>query len=337
MLVNKQGVTDLRQLQLLEEEGLVNAYEALLDEMRTDTPITSELIRYIHRQIFGELYEWAGRWRTVNISKPGITWPPPAYLNENMMGFERGVLAKFPASALGTDQAFCKAVAQIQGEFLVIHPFREGNARTIKLATDLLAAQSERPPLRYDQTDAGRHQYIVAAEQAFKRNVRRTRHLSLGSGALLSTLPLFLGGCGSFVSGIIYPVLNRWTGDVGKSRRLMAYIGFTGATGFLLLSSHLQDATFAMVAMGVASFSNDLVMPGSWAACMDVGGKYAGTLSGAMNMMGNLGGVVSPIVIAYILSNTNNNWSLTFYVSAAVYFAGIFFWWFLDPVTELEA
>ena len=170
VLVNKRGVTDLRQLQLLEEEGLVNAYEALLDEMRTDTPITSELIRYIHRQIFGELYEWSGRWRTVNISKPGITWPPPAYLDENMTGFEREVLAKFPASALGTDQAFCDAVAQIQGEFLVIHPFREGNARTIKLATDLLAAQSERPPLRYDQTDAGRSQYIVAAEQAFKRN-----------------------------------------------------------------------------------------------------------------------------------------------------------------------
>ncbi len=167
--------------------------------------------------------------------------------------------------------------------------------------------------------------------------LQEARHLSLGNGALLSTLPLFLGGCGSFVCGIFYPVLNRWTKDVGKSRRLMAYIGFTGATGFLLLSSRIEDATFAMIAMGIASFSNDLVMPGSWAACMDVGGKYAGTLSGAMNMMGNLGGVMSPIVIGYILTNTHNNWSLTFYVSAAVYFAGIFFWLFLDPVTELEA
>ena len=98
----------------------------------------------------------------------------------------------------------------------------------------------------------------------------------------------------------------------------------------------MQDATWAMVAMGMASFSNDLVMPGAWAACMDVGGKYAGTLSGTMNMMGNMGGVVSPIAIAYILRNTNNNWAMTFYVSAAVYFAGIFFWLFLDPVTPLE-
>ena len=126
VLVNKKGITDLAQLQTLEEEGLANAYGALLSQVRVDTLLTSELTRYVHREIFGELYEWAGRWRTVNISKPGITWPPPAYLDENMTGFEREVLAKFPASALGTDQTSCDAVAQIQGEYLVIHPFREG-------------------------------------------------------------------------------------------------------------------------------------------------------------------------------------------------------------------
>jgi MFS transporter, ACS family, glucarate transporter len=163
------------------------------------------------------------------------------------------------------------------------------------------------------------------------------RHLSLANGAILSTLPLFLGGCGSFACGMLYPVVNRWTGDVKKSRRLVASIGFSGAMAFIILSSKLEDPTWAMIAMGVASLSNDLVMPTSWAAAMDVGGKYAGTLSGTMNMMGNMGGVVSPIVIAYILTHTNNNWSLTFYISAAVYFAGILFWLFLDSVTPIEA
>jgi len=166
--------------------------------------------------------------------------------------------------------------------------------------------------------------------------LREARHLTMTNGAMLAVLPLFLGGCGSFFCGMVYPAVNRWTGDVGKSRRVMACLGFAGATGFLILSSYLQDATWAMVAMGMASFSNDLVMPGAWAACMDVGGKYAGTLSGTMNMMGNLAGYVSPKAIAYILSNSNDNWNLTFYVSAAVYFAGIFFWLGLDPVTPME-
>ena len=77
------------------------------------------------------------------------------------------------------------------------------------------------------------------------------------------------------------------------------------------------------------------MMPGAWTACMDVGGKYVGTLAGTMNMMGNLGGFVSPIVIGYIVQYTKN-WTLTFYVTAAVYLVGAIFWLLMDPVTPLE-
>lgn len=170
VLVNKRGITDLEQLQLLEEECLAKAYETLLDEIRMDTPITVELIRYVHERIFGTLFDWAGRWRTVNISKPGVTWPPPAYIGEGMDALERDVLRKYPPAQLAIDEAFCQAVAEIQGEFLVIHPFREGNARAIKLVTDILAAQTNRPLLSYEQTAAGRNLYIAAASQAFRRN-----------------------------------------------------------------------------------------------------------------------------------------------------------------------
>ena len=54
---------------------------------------------------------------------------------------------------------------------------------------------------------------------------------------------------------------------------------------------------------------------------MDIGGKYTGTVSGAMNMMGNLGGVVSPIVLGYVVKETGN-WNLTFYLTAGLYFVG---------------
>jgi nitrate/nitrite transporter NarK len=126
------------------------------------------------------------------------------------------------------------------------------------------------------------------------------------------------------------------TGDVGQARRIMGYIGFAGASGLLLFSTTVQNPLLAMLAIGMASFSNDLVMGGAWAAAMDVGGKYAGSLSGAMNMWGNLGGSFSPLAIGYILRWSGNNWNLTFYVSAAVYLMGIVCWWFLDPVTPLD-
>jgi ACS family glucarate transporter-like MFS transporter len=166
--------------------------------------------------------------------------------------------------------------------------------------------------------------------------LQKARGLELGASAIFGILPLFLGGLGSLVSGFIAAPLTRLTGSTLKTLRLMAYVGFSGASLMLVVSTRMHDPVPAMIAMGLASFSNDLVMPGSWGACMDVGGKYAGTLSGAMNMMGNVGGAVSPTIIGYMLRWTRNNWDLTFYVSAAVYMMAVFLWRFLDPVTPLE-
>ena len=166
VLVNKLGIHDLNSLYIAEEEGLAKAYETLLAEVKTDTPMTAELLGHIHARIFSDIYEWAGRWRTVQISKPGAIWPPPQYLDEAMQTFEKEVLRKYPASDLDKDELFCQAVGEIQGEFLAIHPFREGNARAIKLMTNLLAIQSGRPLLVYDSTDNGAEQYIEAAKAA---------------------------------------------------------------------------------------------------------------------------------------------------------------------------
>jgi ACS family glucarate transporter-like MFS transporter len=74
----------------------------------------------------------------------------------------------------------------------------------------------------------------------------------------------------------------------------------------------------------------------AWSTTMDVGGKFAGTVSGAMNMWGNIGGALSPLAIGYILAWTNNNWNVTFYVSALVLVLGIFCWMFLDPVKPFD-
>jgi MFS transporter, ACS family, glucarate transporter len=166
--------------------------------------------------------------------------------------------------------------------------------------------------------------------------LKEARGASLEMGALLAILPLFFGGIGSMFSGYLSTYLENRTGNIKMVRRWLAGIGFFGAAVLIALSVNIEDPLMGMIAMGLASFSNDLAMPPSWGACMDVGGKYAGTLSGSMNMMGNLGGAIGPVVVGYILSSTNDNWAITFYISAAVYFMGIFCWMFIDPVTPID-
>lgn len=144
-----------------------------------------------------------------------------------------------------------------------------------------------------------------------------------------------MGGFGSFLTGWITPRLQRRLGGAALTRRLIGLIGLTAAGSCLIAATFLHDPMLAVIAIALASFCNDTTMPGSWTSCMDMGGKYVGTVSGTMNMMGNLGGFVSPIVLGYIVGRTGN-WNLTFYVTAGLYFLGAACWWLLDPVTPLE-
>ena len=154
--------------------------------------------------------------------------------------------------------------------------------------------------------------------------------------AALAGIPLLFGGFGSVIAGIISSRLIAHTGRVTLIRRTFGFVGMTGAATLLMISFYIRDPLLAMLSMGMASFFNDTTMPGSWTTCMDVGGKFAGTVSGSMNMLGNLGGMAGPIVVGFVLAWTNRDWQLTFAISAIIYFLGAICWLFIDPVTPLE-
>ena len=162
------------------------------------------------------------------------------------------------------------------------------------------------------------------------------KHLSAEYSAVLGILPLFLGGIGCMVSGLIAPVITRLTGDMRKTRRILSCIGFAGAAILVFSFMQIEDPLLGMICIGMSSFFNDIVMPPAWGACMDIGGKYAGTLSGSMNMVGNLAGAVAPMFGGYVLKATGDNWTIFFYTMVASYVLGLLLWPMIDPVTPLE-
>ena len=164
------------------------------------------------------------------------------------------------------------------------------------------------------------------------------RHLSEKDASYYAVFPLLFGGIGAMLSGsVLGPFLIKSLGSVSLGRRTLAVAGFLGACGFLILCVQMQNPLYAMLAMGMASFCNDLSMPGSWNSCMDIGGKNAGTVSGSMNMMGNLAGFAAPSIAGYILQNYNRDYDMFLYLMAGVYLIGALVWPFIDPVTPLRA
>ena len=167
--------------------------------------------------------------------------------------------------------------------------------------------------------------------------LREARGTSATFGAVLAGLPLLLGGVGCFVSAFLIPRLARRFNSVAVARRIIAIAGFVGASTSIMIFTRIQDPLQAMIMLGMAGFFNDFVMPAAWAGTMDVGGRYAGTVSGAMNMMGSIAGASSVTVVGYLLAWTNNDWTLTFYISAAIYLVGAFCWLTLDSHTPVVA
>lgn len=169
----------------------------------------------------------------------------------------------------------------------------------------------------------------------FPTYLLKAHGFDLKGSALLAGTPLMLGACGSLFAGWMLPILGRRWNSARKARCRLGAGASAGGAALLLAVTGLKNPYLAVAGIALVAFCNDMQMPGAWTACMDVGGKTVGTLSGTMNMMGNVGGFVSPIVTGYIVQRTGH-WDLAFCVTAAGYALGALCWLAMDPVTPLE-
>jgi ACS family glucarate transporter-like MFS transporter len=166
--------------------------------------------------------------------------------------------------------------------------------------------------------------------------LQQVRGFNAAGSALFAGMPLLTAGAGTLIAGFLLPPLSRAVGTA-NARRWVGYVSYGGAATLLLLFTLIRNPLPAIFVMSTSSFLAEMSTPASWNAAVDMGGDSAGTLAGAMNSVGQFGGSIAPVAIAYILAASKNNWALTFYVSAAVYVLGTICWFVLDPVTLLGA
>jgi ACS family glucarate transporter-like MFS transporter len=154
--------------------------------------------------------------------------------------------------------------------------------------------------------------------------------------ALLACVPLFFGGVGCLLAGCLSARLDHWLSSVARTRRWLGGLGMGGAGLMLLLSIQLQHPVASVLAIGVAALLSDLSMPGSWGACMDVGGRHTGALSGSMNMAGQVGGAIAPMAVPLVLAATGNNWNINIALFALAYGLGALCWLWVDSDERLQ-
>ncbi len=164
--------------------------------------------------------------------------------------------------------------------------------------------------------------------------------------ANLSAIPLLVGAVALWISGSLVTGLHR-RGMPVLSRRIPAMFGYAlGAAGLLLCTYTSAAETVWPLILGfsLALFGVEMTLSSSWAFCMDIGGDRSGVVSGAMNMVGNLGAALSAVVFPYFVANitmpffaVETGTANSFFVFAAVMnLLASAAWLFMNPLRQLR-
>ena len=154
--------------------------------------------------------------------------------------------------------------------------------------------------------------------------LQATYKLDTVDTGFLTAIPLIGGAIGNWVAGSAVDTLYRrgW-GD--KSRRYVAIVGFALAAIGLLGSMGAESAIVAVAWLTLAIFGADLTLPPSWTSCIDIGGKQSGSVSGTMNMAGNIGSFIVSLAFPYLLLAFGSAQAF-FIVGAALNVLGMIAW-----------
>jgi sugar phosphate permease len=161
--------------------------------------------------------------------------------------------------------------------------------------------------------------------------LRDHRHLAPGPTAWLLGLPLAGGFVACSGGGVLSDWLIRRWGSRAWGRRVNGLAGLALAGLAFAAIAWVQDVRVLALLLCAAQFGNDFCMGPAWASCADVGGRYAGTLSGAMNMTSNFTGAVGAVVAGALFDAGHS--ALVFPLFGAIWLAGAL-WWLGIDVTE---
>jgi len=97
----------------------------------------------------------------------------------------------------------------------------------------------------------------------------------------------------------------------------------------MLAGAHVEDGVGAAILIAIAAASSNLMLGASWGSCIDIGGNQTGLIGGVMNTAGQVGGILSPIILALILKYFSS-WSAPLYLTGLLYTLGALAWCMVD-------
>lgn len=162
VLQNLPGIEDPAEMSIVETELLEDLYMEVFNNFPEE--LTFQTLCQWHRAWLGNVYSWAGQLRTVDMSKPNILFASPLQVSKLTKTLEERYLSRFTELPAMSDEELVAFLAEVHVEFILIHPFREGNGRISRLLLDVMAAKAGVQPLDYSLWDEHKDFYFRAIQ-----------------------------------------------------------------------------------------------------------------------------------------------------------------------------
>ena len=164
VLLNKLGIIRLDEMNDIELELLIQLTEDVLDDVTDEQSITVADLSAWHLRWLGHVYEWAGRYRSVNMGKAEFHFAAAHLVPKLMQALENKFLSVYTPCKNMDDESLIDALAKVHIEFILIHPFREGNGRLSRLLANIMALQAGQPMLDFSAMDDNKQRYFAAVQ-----------------------------------------------------------------------------------------------------------------------------------------------------------------------------
>jgi cell filamentation protein len=164
VLRNLLGITQLYDIEDIEAVLLSKLYERIFTGGHFPRALRFNTMASWHRQWLGNVYLWAGQVRNVELSKAGFRFTSPKQIGPCLTQFERDYLTDYPNLPTMTRTELIHFLAQSHVEFILIHPFREGNGRISRLLIDVMCQKAGIGLLDYRLWEENKDFYIAAIQ-----------------------------------------------------------------------------------------------------------------------------------------------------------------------------
>lgn len=157
----------------------------------------------------------------------------------------------------------------------------------------------------------------------------KSRGMTKSELALFAGMPLVLSALADISGGVVSDALSRRFGlRIGRCG--VGAVAYLIAAAAMLSGTLVSDGRTAGSLIAVGGAASMFTLAPAWATAIELGGKNSAVLSATMNTAGNIGGILSPIVLAYIVDRLGN-WSLPLHILSALYLIAAICWMIIHP------